>query len=76
METDIKHSRQVWLWRALVAGFVLAAIIDLIDGYWPKTLSSVALAGAFRLLAFEIPRRQSGGWADCLRADRRSRCGL
>lgn len=39
------------LWWSLFVLFSVAAAIDVIDGYWPKTIGSVSLATAFLVLA-------------------------
>lgn len=56
------RARYQWLWLALFVLCAVATLIDWSDGYSAKTLSSALLAGAFGLLALELPRRLRGGW--------------
>lgn len=57
---DQKRSRYSWLWLALFLLSAVATIIDWIDGYSAKTLSSAALTAAFGLLALGLYRGLGG----------------
>lgn len=52
----------VWLWRILFVAVGILTVVDWLNGYTAKTLSSTALLAALGLLAFRVPHQNRRMW--------------